>query len=516
MRKRDEGDDWTAHGPGCGADFRGRGGFDGGVWPGFDTGLGPWADPAEGARIHRDQCCPGQGVGRGRQFPGHELAAAGHQDRGREGQRDRRDAEADADGRRDRRRGALQVRCRRHDLFLPDHQCGREGAAGDQLLLDVDGDAERRRQGLDAGMGRRVLPRLSQQRSAAGAERRGRGQGGQGAVPGRPRSAEEEGRGRKLTVRALVLAALAASLCLDGIVHASAEEAFVTNQLSDDLMVVDLATARSVATIPIGGKPAGVAVSADGRFAYVTSPDAKAVTVVDAATRQVAGRIEVGGGPLGIAGAPDGRPDFVADWYAAAVRVIDAASRSVTASIAVGASPSGLAVMPDGKLLLSADRDDDSVSVVDTATRLRRATIKVGTRPFGVTIDADGRRAYTANVGSNDVSVIDIAKAREIGRVRVGMRPYAVGLAQDRGFVTDQYGGTVSVFDLATLKPIKRINVGDYPEGIAATADGKRIIVACWESNTLDIIDAVELKVIGEVNTGDGPRAFGAFLRRTE
>ncbi|MHC2666973.1 YVTN family beta-propeller protein [Bradyrhizobium diazoefficiens] len=112
--------------------------------------------------------------------------------------------------------------------------------------------------------------------------------------------------------------------------------------------------------------------------------------------------------------------------------------------------------------------------------------------------------------------MIDIATGSEIGRVPVGMRPYAVALAQGRGFVTDQYGGTVSVFDLATLKPVKRINVGDYPEGINATADGKRIIVACWESNTLDIIDTTELKVIGEVKTGDGPRAFGAFLRRTE
>ena len=47
-------------------------------------------------------------------------------------------------------------------------------------------------------------------------------------------------------MRALVLAALAASFCLAGIARASAEEAFVTNQLSDDLMVVDLATSRSV------------------------------------------------------------------------------------------------------------------------------------------------------------------------------------------------------------------------------------------------------------------------------
>lgn len=112
--------------------------------------------------------------------------------------------------------------------------------------------------------------------------------------------------------------------------------------------------------------------------------------------------------------------------------------------------------------------------------------------------------------------MIDIAGAREVGRIAVGMRPYAVALAQGRGFVTDQYGGTVSVFDLATLKPVTRITVGDYPEGIAATADGKRIIVANWESNSLSIIDAVELKVIGEVKVGDGPRAFGAFLRRTQ
>ncbi len=64
------------------------------------------------------------------------------------------------------------------------------------------------------------------------------------------------------------------------------------------------------------------------------------------------------------------------------------------------------------------------------------------------------------------------------------------------------------------LQPLKRLSVGDYPEGIATTDDGKRVIVANWESNTLSIIDAVELKVIGQVKIGDGPRAFGAFLRK--
>jgi YVTN family beta-propeller protein len=54
-------------------------------------------------------------------------------------------------------------------------------------------------------------------------------------------------------MRAIALLALLASFS-----GARAEEAFVTNQLSDDLTVVDLATSTPVATIPIGGKPAAL------------------------------------------------------------------------------------------------------------------------------------------------------------------------------------------------------------------------------------------------------------------
>jgi YVTN family beta-propeller protein len=55
--------------------------------------------------------------------------------------------------------------------------------------------------------------------------------------------------------------------------------------------------------------------------------------------------------------------------------------------------------------------------------------------------------------------------------------------------------------------------VGDYPEGIAATADGSAIYVACWADNTLVRIDAATLAVTGKADVGDGPRAFGKFLR---
>jgi YVTN family beta-propeller protein len=139
--------------------------------------------------------------------------------------------------------------------------------------------------------------------------------------------------------------------------------------------------------------------------------------------------------------------------------------------------------------------------------------IPVGRRPFGVTVDGEGRRAYTANVGSNHVTVIDIAARQVVGTIKVGKRLYAVALAGERGFVTDQYGGTVTVFDSASFRTLATLRVGDYPEGIAPSRDGRRIFVANWDSGTLTAIDVETLAVTGEVRVGEGPRAFGAFAR---
>ncbi|MGZ9116360.1 MAG: YncE family protein, partial [Methylocystis sp.] len=96
---------------------------------------------------------------------------------------------------------------------------------------------------------------------------------------------------------------------------AIADEAFVTAQGADALSIVDLSKMQTVATLPIGGKPAGVAVSRDGARAFITSPEGKFLTVIDAATRTIEKRIPVAGGPLGVAVSPDGKRVYIADLY---------------------------------------------------------------------------------------------------------------------------------------------------------------------------------------------------------
>src|ERR1051325_9592309 len=44
---------------------------------------------------------------------------------------------------------------------------------------------------------------------------------------------------------------------------------FVTNEVGGDMTVIDVGTARAVATIPLGKRPRGVRVSPDGATVYV-------------------------------------------------------------------------------------------------------------------------------------------------------------------------------------------------------------------------------------------------------
>jgi len=107
----------------------------------------------------------------------------------------------------------------------------------------------------------------------------------------------------------------------------------------------------------------------------------------------------------------------------------------------------------------------------------------------------------------------DTATGRTLATVLVGAGPYGVARAQGRGFVTNQYSDSVTAIALDDLAVTATVDMGQYPEGIDATHDKSRIVVADWLSDTVSVIDAARLKVVAEIETGDGPRAFGRFMR---
>lgn len=316
-------------------------------------------------------------------------------------------------------------------------------------------------------------------------------------------------RSRRSLASSRLLVAALLGITMPG--SAFADYAYVTNQSSSDLSVIDLDRLVEVGRIPVPGQPAGIAVAPELGAVFTVSADSKMLRRFGMPAGIPEAERRLDGGPIGVAVDERRGRVFVSDWYNARVFVLSAGRLATLNVLSTGSAPAGLAISLDGQWLATADRDANQVSIFDAETLTLRHRVTVGLRPFGVTFSPDGR-LFSADVGSNTVTAVDPVSGRVLGHVTTRERPYAVAFASGRGFVTNQYDDSVSVFDAQSLAAIAVIDTGEYPEGIDTSADGRRIIVANWFSNSLTVIDAESLEIIGEITTGDGPRAFGHFV----
>src|SRR5258708_6430333 len=93
--------------------------------------------------------------------------------------------------------------------------------------------------------------------------------------------------------------ALALTLaCLLAPASTRAQNAYITNQGSNTVSVIDTATNAVSATIPVGINPIGVAVNPDGSKIYVANLNARTVSVIDKVTNIVITTIPVGSQPV--------------------------------------------------------------------------------------------------------------------------------------------------------------------------------------------------------------------------
>jgi YVTN family beta-propeller protein len=177
---------------------------------------------------------------------------------------------------------------------------------------------------------------------------------------------------------------------------ACASLAYITNQGSNDVSVVDLVALRVVQTIAVGRSPAGVAVSAPAGRAYISNPDSRDISVIDLQSRKQVATVAGGSGPVGIAVSPDGRRLYAADWYAdvlrvqhsASLSVIDLESLKVVATWAACEYPEGIEVSGDRIYVVSWMEDALCVHDAKDGTRLGSVALGRNPRGFGRFLDA--------------------------------------------------------------------------------------------------------------------------------
>src|SRR6185437_8305132 len=97
--------------------------------------------------------------------------------------------------------------------------------------------------------------------------------------------------------------------------------------------------------------PVALALSADGRRLLTANQTAGSVSLVDAESGRVLHEVATGDRPAGVALSKDGRCGVVTHWYGGDLALLDIEPDGVKVSgrVKVGPEPRGVALTPDGK-----------------------------------------------------------------------------------------------------------------------------------------------------------------------
>jgi YVTN family beta-propeller protein len=157
-------------------------------------------------------------------------------------------------------------------------------------------------------------------------------------------------------------------------------------------------------------------------FAYVPNEKSGTVSVIDTATDGVTATIDTGGKPRGIAVSPDGGTLYVSEQTSSSLLLVDLASRQVRERIVLGESPEGISLSRDGALVAAASEIANGVVLLETGGAKRKWTIAVpGKNPEHAVFSPDGRWLFVSAEEGAQVDVIDVARKAVAGSVPWGV-----------------------------------------------------------------------------------------------
>jgi YVTN family beta-propeller protein len=311
---------------------------------------------------------------------------------------------------------------------------------------------------------------------------------------------------------------------------AQSELAYVTNEDSQELTVIDTRTDSVIATFPVGTRPRGVRVSQDGKTVFIalsgspkcppTMPDEECaklgadkskdgIAVVDAQTRKVTRVLPGGSDPEAFDISRDGNTLFVSNEDAGTASIVDIASGKVRSTVPVGTEPEGVRLQPDGEVVWVTGETDNNLTLLDTKSGKVITQIKVGKRPRDLAFAPDGKRAYVTAEVDGTVWVLDVPSRKVLKVIPLpkDSKPMGVVVSPDgaRVYVANGRGGTVSLIDAASNTIKATVPVGQRPWGIAMTSDGRKLYTANGPSNDVSVIDAGGPAVTKKIPAGKIP-----------
>jgi YVTN family beta-propeller protein len=263
---------------------------------------------------------------------------------------------------------------------------------------------------------------------------------------------------------------------------------FVTRAYAATIERIELRTLKTTASIPVGCNPTRLVFDRTGRRAYVTNQFSDSISVIDVGGNRLIDDIQVAGDPAPVIVAPDEQTLYVTTNLDS-LFVINLANQRLLADISLPATSHHLIMHPSGKRLYVATRAGGTVLEIDTHTYRVQRTFAVGGQTQGLAVSGDGKELYVSNE-SGELDVMNLQTGTLVSSRRLDGEAYGLALSPDDAhlYVGLISTGRVEVLERETLRTVHVIHTGGAPREIAFDHSGRTALIAN-EHGWVDIVN---------------------------
>jgi len=285
--------------------------------------------------------------------------------------------------------------------------------------------------------------------------------------------------------------------------------AYVSNEGSDDVTVIDRVTGQAVGTIMVGDAPHGLAVARRLGLLFAANTESNTVSVIEIESRQRKEELQLdfGDDPVALCVTEDERFLVCANRGSNSATVFESASLQPVINVPVGTEPVDLAADPVTSRVFVVNSLSDNVTIFDLTDFSDVRTISVGSNPVAIDIDSRKRTAYVANLSSGYLTMINVDDRAVSGWLN--MTPSIGDVAVDEFgevlYCVNRRVGTVGFFVPSLGASVETIRVGKDPQKAVFDPERSHLYVTCRGSDNVYVINKTSRQVVRTIATGRMP-----------
>jgi DNA-binding beta-propeller fold protein YncE len=224
------------------------------------------------------------------------------------------------------------------------------------------------------------------------------------------------------------------------------------------LFLIHPAHGHVMSTVPVTGWSHHEAITPDGRYVFSTHPTLNAVSVLDMLGNKIVKTIATGPAPNYTLITRDGKLAYVSNSGNGTISEIGIPSWNVTRTLAAGPEPEHILFSSDERLIYAISPRAGTIAEIVVADGKVQRTFPVGKTAHGLDISDDGKTLYASARGEDKLVAIEIASGKTRS-LALAPAPYHLNTIHGAGkvYVSSSKKPLIWVVDQKTFKLVGTI-----------------------------------------------------------